>query len=94
MGTGLGASRFWFGQLVSLQEMPDRGESDMSAAGPGNPLTAAEGRTVATLVAVFSVVYGLYGVFRHRSFHSSYDLGIFDQALESSPFLVETLYGS
>lgn len=53
----------------------------MSAASPRSSFIMAEGRTVATLVAVFSVVYSLYGVFRHRGFHSSYDLGIFDQAI-------------
>ena len=48
---------------------------------PRSPLSDSEGRTVATLITVFTAGYGLYAVFRHWNFHSGYDLAIFDQAI-------------
>jgi uncharacterized membrane protein len=57
-------------------------DSDERAArGAAVPPPGAFGRAAAILVAVFSIVYALTAIFRHRHFDSSIDLGIFDQAV-------------
>ena len=42
-------------------------------------MTRSELIAVGCLASSFAAVYILYGMFRHWSFHSSYDLAIFDQ---------------
>jgi uncharacterized membrane protein len=44
-------------------------------------MSRSEVRTVTVLVCLFACGYALFGVFQHWSFGTSYDLGIFDQAI-------------
>jgi uncharacterized membrane protein len=44
-------------------------------------VSGAEARRVGFLALGFAIAYALLGVFHHWSFRTSYDLGIFDQAL-------------